>query len=82
MALQIREGCTFDNDPAGQKAAVEAAAVLPPGKAYIGFLEDYKDASDALMDGQAADIKAVCNFNHESYTDLMGLLKGNHYLTL
>ena len=27
-----------DNDETGQKAAVEMASVLPPGKAYIGFL--------------------------------------------
>ena len=28
----------FDNDEAGQKGAKEAASVLPPGKAYIGFI--------------------------------------------
>jgi len=71
----------FDNDEAGQKAAVEAAAVLPPGKAYIGFLEDYKDASDALMDGQAADIKAVCNYNHELYRP-DGIVEGKSLLDL
>ena len=39
----------FDNDEAGQKAANEAAGVLPPNKTFIGFLDDYKDASEALQ---------------------------------
>ena len=46
----------FDNDEAGRTAAKEAAAVLPPGKVYISFFNEYKDASDAL---QANDIKAI-----------------------
>ena len=46
----------FDNDPAGQKAAKEAADVLPPGKAFIARLDDYKDASDAL---QVHDFKSI-----------------------
>ena len=41
----------FDNDEAGQKAANEAAGVLPPGKTFIGVLDDYKDASEALQAG-------------------------------
>ena len=57
----------FDNDEAGQKAAKEAAGVLPPGKAYIGFLEDYKDASDALKAKDTDAIRAVCNFDHAQY---------------
>jgi len=46
----------FDSDEAGQKAAEEAASVLPPGKVYIARLEAYKDLSDAL---QASDYKAI-----------------------
>ena len=41
--------------------------------------EDYKDGSDALMDGQAADIKAVCNFNHELYRP-DGIVEGKSLL--
>ena len=37
----------FDNDPAGVQASKDAAGVLPPGKVFIGFLEGYKDASEA-----------------------------------
>jgi len=57
----------FDNDEAGQKAAKDAASVLPPGKAYIGFLEGYKDASDALQAGDSEAIRAVCNYDHLQY---------------
>lgn len=46
----------FDNDEPGQKAAKEAADVLPPGKAFIARLDQYKDASDAL---KARDITAI-----------------------
>ena len=45
----------------------EIAGVLPPGKAYIGFLEDYKDASDALQAKDTDAIRAVCNFDHAQY---------------
>tara|TARA_R100001163_G_scaffold50652_2_gene38103 strand:- start:3247 stop:4662 length:1416 start_codon:yes stop_codon:yes gene_type:complete len=46
----------FDSDEPGQKAAEDAAGVLPPGKAYIARLEAYKDLSDAL---QASDYNAI-----------------------
>ena len=46
----------FDSDEPGQKAAEEAASVLPPGRAFIARLEAYKDLSDAL---QANDYKAI-----------------------
>ena len=46
----------FDDDEAGRSAAKEAASVLSPGKVFIGFVEGYKDASDAL---QADDLKAI-----------------------
>jgi len=52
----------FDGDDAGRKAAEEAAGVLPPGKVKIARLEGYKDASDALQDGNAEAIrKAIWN---------------------
>ena len=57
----------FDNDEAGRKAAKEAAGVLPPGKVFIGFLEDYKDASEALQAGDYDAITAVCNYAHTIY---------------
>jgi twinkle protein len=57
----------FDNDKAGQDGAKEAASVLPPGKVYIGFLDDYKDASEALQDNNHEAIRAVCNYDHLQY---------------
>ena len=57
----------FDSDEAGQKAAQEAAAVLPPGKVYIGALEDYKDASEALSAGDSKAIREVHGFRHLPY---------------
>ena len=47
----------FDNDDAGRKAASEAAGVLPPGKVKIARLEAYKDASEALQNGNAEAIR-------------------------
>jgi len=47
----------FDNDEAGQKAAKEAAGVLPPGKVFIARLDDYKDLSDAWQANDSAAIK-------------------------
>ena len=57
----------FDNDEAGQKAAKEAASVLPPSKTFIGFLDDYKDASEALQAGDSEAVRPVLNFNHTQY---------------
>ncbi len=57
----------FDNDEPGQKAAKEAAGVLPPGKAYIAVLEDYKDASEALQAGQKELIRAAMNYDHQEF---------------
>ena len=57
----------FDNDEAGREGAKEAASVLPPGKVYIGFLKDYKDASEALQAGDSEAIRAVHNYDHELY---------------
>jgi twinkle protein len=57
----------FDNDEAGQKAAYEVAGIIRPGKAYVGFLEDYKDASEALQNNDSEAIRAVLNYSHELY---------------
>ena len=57
----------MDDDAAGRAAAKEIAGVLPPGKAYIGFLDGYKDASEALIADDTEAIRAVCNYDHEQY---------------
>ena len=57
----------FDNDEAGQKAAKEAASVLPPNKTFIGFLDEYKDASEALQAGETEAVRAICNYDHAQY---------------
>ena len=56
----------FDSDEPGRKAAKEAASVLPPGKVKIARLESYKDASDALQDGNAEAIRKAI-WNAESF---------------
>lgn len=43
----------FDDDEVGRAAALEAAATLSPGKAYIGTIAGFKDANEALMAGQS-----------------------------
>lgn len=45
----------FDNDSAGQEAAVKCAQLFPPDKVKIGSMGAYKDASEALQarDGEA-----------------------------
>jgi twinkle protein len=45
----------FDQDDAGQKAALECAEALPIGKTKIAVLQ-YKDVNDALKAGQEAHI--------------------------
>jgi len=47
----------FDNDEPGRKAAEEVANVLPPGKVKIARLNAYKDASEALMQGDGDAIR-------------------------
>ena len=47
----------FDNDDPGRQAATECASILPPGKAKIAVLDQYKDASDALQNN---DTEAIC----------------------
>ena len=46
----------FDSDKAGQEAALECAEALPIGMAKIANLGSYKDASEALVDGNAKAI--------------------------
>ncbi len=57
----------FDNDEPGQKAATDCAGSYP-WQGFIGALEDYKDASEALQAGDAEAIRAVCNYDHQQYT--------------
>ena len=71
----------FDNDEAGQKAATDCAQVLPPGKVYIGALEEHKDASEALQAGDAEAIRAVCNYDHVLYRP-DGIVDGKTLLDL
>jgi twinkle protein len=42
----------FDDDEPGRQAAEECARVLPIGKAYIGRIDGFKDANEALMAGK------------------------------
>ena len=42
----------FDDDEAGRKAAVECAEALPVGRVKIARIPQYKDANEALVDGQ------------------------------
>lgn len=46
----------FDGDDTGRPWAKRAAALLPPGKAFIGEVPGYKDAREALL---AGDPKAI-----------------------
>lgn len=48
----------FDMDEPGQLAAIEAAEVLPPGKAFIASLP-LKDANECLMNGKSQEIVAA-----------------------
>lgn len=48
----------FDSDKPGQDAALECAALLSPGKAYIATLP-LKDANDMLKEGRGAEVVAA-----------------------
>lgn len=41
----------FDDDEPGRLAAQECAALLPPGKAFIGRIAGFKDANEAVQAG-------------------------------
>ncbi len=50
----------FDNDEPGQEAALEAAQVLPPGKASIvQFPGDFKDANEMLKAGKGQQLQKL-----------------------
>ena len=69
----------FDNDEPGIKAAIESASVLPPGKVKIARLEEYKDASEALMADDADSVrKAIWNaspYRPDGIVDAKNLLE-------
>ena len=46
----------FDNDEAGDAATAECVSLFPTDRVFIGALEGYKDASEALV---AKDTKAI-----------------------
>ena len=51
----------FDMDEAGQEAAAEVAALLPPGKAFIASLP-FKDPNECLVNGKGEEVvKAIWN---------------------
>ena len=56
----------YDNDEAGQKAALRDVQLLPPRVGKIGTISGYKDASESL---QANDYKALTEmvFNAKEY---------------
>ena len=56
----------FDNDEAGQKAAQEAASILPAGKVKIAKLSEYKDASEALQKFDTTTIRNAI-YNADPY---------------
>ncbi len=47
----------FDADDTGREWSKRAAALLPPGKAFIGEVPGYKDAREALMAGDTQVIQ-------------------------
>ena len=70
----------FDNDSAGIQAAEECAALLPPGKAKIARLEKYKDASDALQQGDMEAIRKAI-WDAKTYRP-GGIVAGSELLNL
>lgn len=70
----------FDNDPPGIQAAQDCAALLPPGKAKIAKMEKYKDASDALQQG---DMEAIRRAIYDAKTYRPdGIVEGKSLLEL
>ena len=47
----------FDNDEAGRQATELASGILPSGRVKVARLENYKDASDALQNGDSDSIR-------------------------
>jgi twinkle protein len=46
----------FDDDEPGREAAQECATLLTPGRAFIGRIDGYKDANEALQAGAGAKV--------------------------
>lgn len=70
----------FDNDEPGRQGAAEAAQVLPPGKVKIALLEGFKDASEALVAGQAEAIKRAI-WDAKTYRP-DGIVEGKNLLSI
>ena len=70
----------FDGDDAGIQAAQECATILPPGKAKIARLEKYKDASDALQQGDMDAIRRAI-YDAKTYRP-DGIVEGKNLLEL
>ena len=70
----------FDNDDPGRKAAEEAANILPPGKVKIARMDSYKDASEALMAGDAEGIRKAI-WDAKAYRP-DGIIDGKNLLEL
>lgn len=49
----------FDADATGREWSKRTAALLPPGKAFIGEVPGHKDARDALLQGDTKAIQAA-----------------------
>ena len=47
----------FDADPTGREWSKRTAALLPPGKAYVGEVPNHKDAREALIAGDTKSIQ-------------------------
>lgn len=56
----------FDGDETGREWAQRAAALLPPGKGFIGEIIGHKDARTALMAGDGRAIQSAF-FNAEKF---------------
>jgi twinkle protein len=46
----------FDGDDAGEKAVAACAPLFPAGKCFVATINGYKDANEALMDGNSRAI--------------------------
>ena len=57
----------YDQDDAGQQAAIKCASLFPPDKCLIAHLAGYKDASEALQAGDAEAIRQAI-WNAAPYT--------------
>jgi len=70
----------FDHDEAGIKAAEECASLLRPGQVKIARMEKYKDASDALQQGDMEAIRKAI-WDAKTYRP-DGIVEGKSLLNL